>query len=190
MRKMTVLGAAFAAVVFGGAASARAQMGSMKTSGIKDAQIADLQTMKDKFTSLGNEFSESQFDWRPMDGVRSVKDVLVLMTVEGNLFPTMWGEPAAAGAGENFRAEMERLNGMSKTDLLTEVGKAFDNIIGSAKGMDEAARMKPVKFFGEDTDAGSALFMAQADMHEHLGQLIAYARTNHIVPPWSRGNGM
>jgi hypothetical protein len=25
-----------------------------------------------------------------------------------------------------------------------------------------------------------------ADMHEHLGQLIAYARTNHVVPPWSR----
>lgn len=24
------------------------------------------------------------------------------------------------------------------------------------------------------------------DMHEHLGQLIAYARTNRIVPPWSR----
>ena len=24
------------------------------------------------------------------------------------------------------------------------------------------------------------------DMHEHLGQLIAYARTNQIVPPWSR----
>jgi len=23
-------------------------------------------------------------------------------------------------------------------------------------------------------------------MHEHLGQLIAYARTNHVVPPWSR----
>jgi hypothetical protein len=24
------------------------------------------------------------------------------------------------------------------------------------------------------------------DMHEHLGQLIAYARTNRIVPPWSK----
>ena len=22
--------------------------------------------------------------------------------------------------------------------------------------------------------------------HKHLGQLIAYARMNHIVPPWSR----
>jgi hypothetical protein len=29
---------------------------------------------------------------------------------------------------------------------------------------------------------------AMADMHEHLGQLIAYARSNHGVPPWSAGN--
>jgi hypothetical protein len=26
---------------------------------------------------------------------------------------------------------------------------------------------------------------AIVDMHEHLGQSIAYARTNQIVPPWS-----
>jgi hypothetical protein len=25
-----------------------------------------------------------------------------------------------------------------------------------------------------------------ADLHEHLGQLIAYARMNGITPPWSK----
>ncbi len=30
------------------------------------------------------------------------------------------------------------------------------------------------------------VLISMADMHEHLGQLIAYARTNHVVPPWSR----
>jgi hypothetical protein len=187
---MTVLGVAMMATALGGAGTASAQMGSMNMSAMKDAQVADLQTMKDKFTRLGNEFTEAQFDWRPMEGVRSVKDVLVLMASEGNLFPTMWGAPAPMGAGADFRAEVERLGALSKADLLAEVGKAFDNIIGAAKGMDDAARMKPVKFFGRDTNAGGAIFMAQSDMHEHLGQLIAYARTNHIVPPWSRGNGM
>jgi hypothetical protein len=24
------------------------------------------------------------------------------------------------------------------------------------------------------------------DLHEHLGQLVAYARMNTIVPPWTR----
>ena len=32
----------------------------------------------------------------------------------------------------------------------------------------------------------AAIAAASGDMHEHLDQSIAYARTNHIVPPWSR----
>jgi hypothetical protein len=28
--------------------------------------------------------------------------------------------------------------------------------------------------------------MISGDMHEHLGQLIAYARMNNVVPPWSK----
>ncbi len=192
MRMANVLAAAVLAAAFGtaGSASAQEMAGGMQMSAMKDAQISDLKTMKGKFASLGDAFSDAQLDWRPMEGVRSVKDVLVLMAAEGNLFPTMWGDKPAMGAGENFRAEMGRLGAMDKAGLLAEVGKAFDNIIGSADRMSSEDRMKPVKFFGEDTNAAGALFMAQSDMHEHLGQLIAYARTNKIVPPWSRGDGM
>jgi len=34
--------------------------------------------------------------------------------------------------------------------------------------------------------ASQAALGVGGDLHEHLGQLIAYARTNHIVPPWSK----
>jgi uncharacterized damage-inducible protein DinB len=30
------------------------------------------------------------------------------------------------------------------------------------------------------------LMLVATHAHEHLGQSIAYARTNHIVPPWSK----
>jgi hypothetical protein len=30
------------------------------------------------------------------------------------------------------------------------------------------------------------VLLVAGDMHEHLGQLIAYARMNQIVPPWSQ----
>ncbi len=33
---------------------------------------------------------------------------------------------------------------------------------------------------------GDQLILLQFHAHEHLGQLIAYARVNSIVPPWSR----
>jgi len=31
-----------------------------------------------------------------------------------------------------------------------------------------------------------ALMLLLADQHEHLGQSIAYARTNGVIPPWSK----
>ena len=45
------------------------------------------------------------------------------------------------------------------------------------------------EYFGTPMPVHASVATAMADMHEHLGQLIAYARTNHVVPPWSRGNG-
>jgi uncharacterized damage-inducible protein DinB len=31
-----------------------------------------------------------------------------------------------------------------------------------------------------------ALMLILTDQHEHLGQSIAYARSNGVVPPWSK----
>lgn len=42
------------------------------------------------------------------------------------------------------------------------------------------------KVFGQERSAVEAVMFVTGDMHEHLGQLIAYARTNRIVPPWSK----
>ena len=39
--------------------------------------------------------------------------------------------------------------------------------------------------FGAERSAVEALFLIITDMHEHLGQAIAYARMNHVVPPWT-----
>ncbi len=45
----------------------------------QDSQVTDIETMKDKFIGLAQAFNESQYDWRPMEGVRSVRDVIGLI---------------------------------------------------------------------------------------------------------------
>jgi hypothetical protein len=42
-----------------------------------------------------------------------------------------------------------------------------------------------IQFFGGERSVNDAVFLIVTDMHEHLGQAIAYARVNHVVPPWS-----
>jgi uncharacterized damage-inducible protein DinB len=39
--------------------------------------------------------------------------------------------------------------------------------------------------FGRTTTYRNVLVTAIAHLHEHLGQSIAYARMNGVVPPWT-----
>ena len=55
----------------------------------QDETVADLEQMRDKFLSLAEAFPEDTWDWAPMEGVRSVRDVMVLMVTEGHIFPGM-----------------------------------------------------------------------------------------------------
>ena len=42
------------------------------------------------------------------------------------------------------------------------------------------------KMFGRESSVRSTWVMTVTHVHEHLGQLIAYARSNKVVPPWSK----
>ena len=43
-----------------------------------------------------------------------------------------------------------------------------------------------VVFDARPSSEGTLQQKAEAAMHEHLGQAIAYARMNGVVPPWSQ----
>jgi hypothetical protein len=70
--------------------------------------------------------------------------------------------------------------------LITELNRSFDHLSRSLAGMSDSARAADGKTFGRDIKVDAGITLALSDMHEHLGQLIAYARSNRIVPPWSR----
>lgn len=154
----------------------------------QEVQVADIEQMKDKFIGLAEAFDEDKYAWRPMEGVRSVGEVLGLAIAEANLFPTSWGaEPGATAVG-GFGPELEAKGALSKADMITDLGVSFDYLVSVVEGMDDATRMSESSYFGNAMPTHANVATAMADMHEHLGQLIAYARTNHVVPPWSMGN--
>ena len=64
-------------------------------------------------------------------------------------------------------------------DLLRKRAKSHRGTLGR--------RLKaPVKLFGRDMTKEEAVRFLFGDQHEHLGQSIAYARSNGVVPPWSK----
>jgi hypothetical protein len=182
MKRQTVL-VAVMAIMLGVPAGVYAQAQSWQ-----DVQVADIETMRDKFIALGEAFDESQYDWLPMEGVRSVREVLGLAVAEAHMFPTGWGVEAPSAAADGFGAEMGRTASLGKAAMLSELADSFEFLIGVVRDMSEADRSAEGSFFGQAMPVHASIATAMADMHEHLGQLIAYARTNEVVPPWSAGN--
>lgn len=74
----------------------------------------------------------------------------------------------------------------TKDDVLKHLKEGFAYAKQSITGIDDAQLTGSRKLFGGDHTIIETSFAMTDDLHEHLGQLIAYARMNGIVPPWSR----
>src|SRR5215831_16245907 len=76
---------------------------------------------------------------------------------------------------------------VKENGLLLEALKAsYANLQKAIEGLSDADLKAPVKLFGKDFTKEGAIRYLFADQHEHLGQSIAYARSNGVVPAWSK----
>jgi len=135
-----------------------------------------------KILALAEAIPEKDFGWRPMDGVSSVSEVLVHVT-ETNLFlGTMLGAPASTALdAKTVGAAMK-----SKASALAMTKQGMDYIRGVLATVPAADLIAEINIFGTQAPKLRAALLPSDHAHEHLGQLIAYARSNKIVPPWSR----
>lgn len=130
---------------------------------------------------LAEAFSEEQYDWRPMEGVNSVREALLhvaganyfLITKMGFAPPEdvdMMGLSAITGK-ENVIAALKKSNAfvLEKIPLVT----------------DEQLKEEVDYGFMKMNTLGGLLAVMEHN-GEHKGQLIAYARSNNVVPPWSK----
>jgi hypothetical protein len=164
-------------------ASAQDAMTKESAAVVKAAFLADLEVMRGKFIGLAQAFPADKYTWRPMDGVRSVSEVLMLIASEGYGFaPTGLGGKAGL-----TREEMAPLSKVTdKAQVIDHLTKAFAHAKKEIESIDPATLTGKRRVMGQDRALPDIVMAIGGDMHEHLGQLIAYARTNHIVPPWSK----
>jgi uncharacterized damage-inducible protein DinB len=150
---------------------------------IKASYLADLEVMRGKYMGLAEAFPADKYTWRPMDGVRSVSEVLMLIASEGYGFApqALGGKPAMT------REEAQKLAAVTdKAQVIQHLTKAFAYAKQTIEAIDPGTLVARRSVFGRERTMPDVVLFVAGDMHEHLGQLIAYARTNRIVPPWSK----
>jgi uncharacterized damage-inducible protein DinB len=143
--------------------------------------LDDLKDLEDKVVSLAEAFPQEKYTWRPAEGVRSVSEVF-LHFAGGNFgFPTYWGAQPPAGIE---RKGFEKST-TDKRKVIELVKQSYDYMRKAAENLSDADLARSVKMFGEETTVSGVLFTVATHQHEHLGQAIAYARMNGVVPPWT-----
>ena len=73
-----------------------------------------------------------------------------------------------------------------KAKILAIMEQSFEQGRDSIRNMPAADLEKSVQFFGRPITMQGLLILMGNHLHEHLGQAIAYAGVNRIVPPWSQ----
>ena len=153
-------------------AQAQAQPSGMQAAWAKDAG-----TLSDKFAGLARAMS-GKYDWKPAQGVRSVADVFNLIVKENGLLADVLSGTPNTGAKPAPITDPEKMQEALKA--------SYVNLQKAITELSDNDLQAPVKLFGRDMTKQGALMLILEDQHEHLGQSIAYARTNGVVPPWSK----
>jgi hypothetical protein len=158
------------------------------------SELASLQRViasaHEKFTALAEAIPEDDLTWRPMDGVRSVQEVFIHVAADNWFVPALmgWEAPAETGVTSDqgtFRTYQERE--MSRDEMLAALDASF---LFLRESMSESASdLGREVVLGTPTTVGDVWVRAIVHLHEHLGQSIAYARSNEVVPPWSLPSG-
>ena len=157
--------------------------------GMRAQYAADFETMETKFTELAGAMDAEMYDWRPMDGVRTVSEVFMLIVAENYFVPAAWGAAPPDGITPGFALFGELAEVTDKRDVLDQLEKSAGYLLEAVAALSDEQMHETVQMFGQEGTLEASLLLVVGDMHEHLGQAIAYARMNQVVPPWTARQG-
>jgi len=149
----------------------------LQPAGLQAALANDAGTLSDKFTGLARVMS-GRYDWKPAPGVRSVADVFNLIVKENGLLAGVLSGAPNTGAPPAPITDPEQVQEALRA--------SYVGLQEAITGLTDDDLLTTVKLFGRDWKKHEAVLYILEDQHEHLGQSIAYARSNGVVPPWSK----
>jgi uncharacterized damage-inducible protein DinB len=148
---------------------------------MKAQALLDLERVQKKFVDLANAVPAEKLTWRPSADSRSFAEVFLHVAGERyGILGLMGAEPPAGFDGKTFEKSTTE-----RTRLVAELNKSWEFTQKTINGMSNADFAKLLPKLGPQANAGDVVYILVTDAHEHLGQAVAYARENDIVPPWT-----
>jgi uncharacterized damage-inducible protein DinB len=164
-------------------------LGAQNREGVMGDLLKDVSDVETKIMGLAKAMPAAAHDWRPGQGVRSTSETLRHIAADNYFMPALMGMPAPAETGitrEYKTAAAFEKKPMTRDEVIAELEKSFAFLKASMQATPDAKLDAPLDVFGQKSTNRGLWIMTTTHLHEHLGQLIAYARSNKVVPPWSK----
>ena len=150
--------------------------------------LAPLSDLESKVMDLAKAVPEDKYSWRPAPGVRSFGEVFLHIAYANRLILTI---AAKQPTGEELnklvtdQANNEKLP-TDKQHILQMLADSFAAARKAIEPLRSGGLSHDAEFFDTHTTRRGVYVFLETHISEHLGQAIAYARMNGIVPPWSK----
>jgi uncharacterized damage-inducible protein DinB len=143
--------------------------------------LEEIAYYEQRFTRLAEAMPVEKYPWRPGEGVRSVGDVYIHIAGGNYGVARVLGTPFPAGVDPKAMQSISN----DKPKVLQALKDSFAHLRAAVLALNDGDGDKPQKMFNRQTTLRGALMMVDRHWGEHLGQSIAYARMNGVVPPWT-----
>ena len=132
--------------------------------------------------ALAEAIPADKYAWRPAPGVRSVSEILVHLA-QANFY-------LLSVTGPKMPADMEKddleKTLISKPVILADLKRSLEAVKTARAQLKPGDLERKVAIEGKTVPVDGMYLRIIVHDNEHMGQLVAYARVNGIVPPWSR----
>jgi hypothetical protein len=149
--------------------------------GVKGDMLMWIKDAEGKLVQLAEATPEAGYAWRPNKDVRTTGEVFMHVVSANYGAPSFWGVKPPEGF--NFQTHEKSLT--KKADITKALKDSFAHMEAALAATPDSDMDRPIELFGMKTTVRGGYMLLLSHAHEHLGQSIAYARSNNIVPPWT-----
>ena len=150
--------------------------------GIRGELIASMLDAGGKIQELATAIPDGKYTWKPSKDVRSTGQVF-LHVVQGNyLYASFSSDQPPKGKDDLYKLDSQTMEPAKIRRMLKE---SYEWAAKAIADTPDSVLEAPIDYFGAKITKRAMMLVLASHSHEHLGQSIAYARANNIVPPWT-----
>jgi uncharacterized damage-inducible protein DinB len=155
--------------------------GTPGVTGYRSEVLSLVLIQENEFLRLAQAFPADKYTWRPGPGVKSVAEVFLHVSAANYNMYKLVGAPVPPGLDV---AGIEQST-TDKAKIIAALKASYAHAERAITEMPDANLEKTMPWLGGTITQRGVLLYIIPHIAEHLGQAIAYARINGVVPPWS-----